>query len=235
MIGRQNSMWRVCSWQPGRQIRTCRGSSLAKELYEDDPQVLGNAASMRSVCILHGDPEKGADLLDSREDLGLLGSDCAAYYALVLSACGRGDEARQARRQLTARHCCPSCAHRWIARSERLRRTPPRFPRNDRELLRRVERTCPVSSPSMDLICGKSPLALQPRCWRWAGVTHCVPGELTSMPETTSSTRIDCCPTMRKTLLFSFSVAWLRASVLRLRERNATSDTGAYSDTGRRL
>ena len=51
--------------------------------------------SMRSVCILHGDPEKGADLLDSREDLGLLGSDCAAYYALVLSACGRGDEARQ--------------------------------------------------------------------------------------------------------------------------------------------
>jgi hypothetical protein len=56
---------------------------------------LGNAALYAFGLYLQGNPEKGADLLDSREDLELLGSDCAAYYALVLSACGRGDEARQ--------------------------------------------------------------------------------------------------------------------------------------------
>jgi tetratricopeptide (TPR) repeat protein len=77
----------------GRQIK--RAGGLAKELYEDDPQVLGNAALYAFGLYLQGDPEKGADLFDSREDLELLGSDGAAYYALVLSACGRGDEARQ--------------------------------------------------------------------------------------------------------------------------------------------
>jgi Flp pilus assembly protein TadD len=68
---------------------------LAKELYEDDPQALGNAALYAFGLYLQGDPEKAADLLDSRADWEQLGSDGAAYYALVLSACGRGDEARQ--------------------------------------------------------------------------------------------------------------------------------------------
>ena len=77
----------------GRQIE--RAGSLAKELYEDDPQALGNAALYAFGLHLQGDSEKGADLLDSREDLNQLGSDGAAYYALVLSACGRDDEARQ--------------------------------------------------------------------------------------------------------------------------------------------
>jgi hypothetical protein len=77
----------------GRQIK--RAGRLAKELYEDDPQALGNAALYAFGLYLQGDPEKGADLLDSRADWEQLGSDGAAYYALVLSACGRGDEARQ--------------------------------------------------------------------------------------------------------------------------------------------
>ena len=51
-----------------------------------------------------------------------------------------------------------------------------------------------------------------------------------------SFTRIDCCRTMRKTLLvlvFCGLAACGRSSALR--ERNATSDTGADSDTGRRF
>ena len=77
----------------GRQIE--RAGRLAKELYEDDPQTLGNAALHAFGLHLRGDTEKGADLLDSREDLERLGSDGSAYYALILSACGRHDEARQ--------------------------------------------------------------------------------------------------------------------------------------------
>jgi tetratricopeptide (TPR) repeat protein len=78
----------------GREIE--RAGRLAKELYEDDPQALGNAALYAFGLHLQGDPGKGADLLDLREDLKQLGSDSATYYALILSACGRVDEARQA-------------------------------------------------------------------------------------------------------------------------------------------
>jgi hypothetical protein len=44
---------------------------------------------------LQGKPEKGAKLLDAREDLDQLGNDGRAYYALIISACGRADEARR--------------------------------------------------------------------------------------------------------------------------------------------
>jgi tetratricopeptide (TPR) repeat protein len=77
----------------GRQIE--RAGRLAKELYEDDPRILGNAALHAFGLHLQGDTKKGADLLDSREDLERLGSDGAAYWALILSACGRHDEARR--------------------------------------------------------------------------------------------------------------------------------------------
>ena len=77
----------------GRQIE--RAGRLAKELYENDPQALGNAALYAFGLHLQGDTEKGADLLDSRQDLDQLGSDGAAYCALVFSACGKGDKARQ--------------------------------------------------------------------------------------------------------------------------------------------
>ena len=87
-------------------------------------------------------------------------------------------------RQLTARHCCPSCVHRWIVRSERLRRTPPPCPWNNRELLRRVERTRPVSSsvdgPDPEEIAISS-VAAEMLAVR-KEVTRGVPGELTSMP-----------------------------------------------------
>jgi hypothetical protein len=56
---------------------------------------LGNAALYAFGLHLQGDTEKGADLLDSREDLEQLGSDGAAYCALVFSACGKDDKARQ--------------------------------------------------------------------------------------------------------------------------------------------
>jgi tetratricopeptide (TPR) repeat protein len=78
----------------GRQID--RAGRLARELYEDDPRVLGNAALYAFSLHLQGDPERAADLLDSRDDIERLGGEGAAYYALVLSACGRRDEARQA-------------------------------------------------------------------------------------------------------------------------------------------
>jgi hypothetical protein len=78
----------------GRQIE--RAGRLAKELYEDDPRSLGNAALYAFSLHLQGNPDKGADLLDSRDDVGQLGSEGAAYYALLLSACGRRDEARRA-------------------------------------------------------------------------------------------------------------------------------------------
>jgi hypothetical protein len=51
--------------------------------------------STRIGLMLQGKPEKGAKLLDSREDLDQLGNDARAYYALIISACGRGDEARR--------------------------------------------------------------------------------------------------------------------------------------------
>ncbi|HEY5705720.1 MAG TPA: hypothetical protein VIS96_09115 [Terrimicrobiaceae bacterium] len=72
-----------------------RAGRLAQELYEDDPRSLGNAALYAFGLYLQGHPEKGVDLLDSREDLEQLGGDEAAYYALILSACGRGNEARR--------------------------------------------------------------------------------------------------------------------------------------------
>jgi tetratricopeptide (TPR) repeat protein len=78
----------------GRQID--RAGRLAKELYEDDPRALGNAALYAFFLHLQGNPEKGVDLLDSRDDVEQLGGEGAAYYALVLSACGRRDEARRA-------------------------------------------------------------------------------------------------------------------------------------------
>ncbi len=77
----------------GRQIE--RAGRLAKELYEHDPQALGNAALYAFGLHLQGDTEKGANLLDSREDLEQLGGDGAAYCALVFSACGKDDKARE--------------------------------------------------------------------------------------------------------------------------------------------
>jgi tetratricopeptide (TPR) repeat protein len=78
----------------GRQIE--RAGRLAKELYDDDPRSLANAALYAFSLHLQGNPNKGADLLDSRDDVERLGGEGAAYYALVLSACGRRDEARRA-------------------------------------------------------------------------------------------------------------------------------------------
>jgi tetratricopeptide (TPR) repeat protein len=78
----------------GRQIE--RAGRLAKDLYEDDPRALGNAALYAFYLHLQGNSEKGVDLLDSRDDVERLGGESAAYYALVLSACGRREEARRA-------------------------------------------------------------------------------------------------------------------------------------------
>lgn len=77
----------------GRQIE--RAVHLAKELYEANSQALGNAVLYAYGLSLQGDAERGAMLLDSREDLNQLGNDGSAYYALILSACGRLDEARR--------------------------------------------------------------------------------------------------------------------------------------------
>ena len=77
----------------GHQIE--RAGRLAKELYEANSQTLGNAALYAYGLMLQGEPEKGAKLLDAREDLHQLGNDGSAYYALILSACGRGEEARR--------------------------------------------------------------------------------------------------------------------------------------------
>jgi tetratricopeptide (TPR) repeat protein len=77
----------------GRQIE--RAGRLAKELYEADSQNLESAALYAYGLKLQGEPEKAAKILDSREDLHQLGNDGSAYYALILSACGRGDEARR--------------------------------------------------------------------------------------------------------------------------------------------
>ena len=77
----------------GRQIE--RAERLASELYEVDPQNLGNAALLGFALHLQGDSKKAANLLDSRNDLEQLGNEAAAYYALVLSGCGRIEEARR--------------------------------------------------------------------------------------------------------------------------------------------
>jgi Flp pilus assembly protein TadD len=77
----------------GRQID--RAGRLVKELYEGDPESLQNAALYAFSLHLQGDSKKGAALLDSRQDLHKLDNDDASYYVLVLSACGRGEEARR--------------------------------------------------------------------------------------------------------------------------------------------
>jgi tetratricopeptide (TPR) repeat protein len=76
----------------GRQID--RAGRLAKELYEADPESLENAALYAFSLHLQGDSKKGSEVFDSRQDLQKLGNDGVSYYALVLSACGRCDEAR---------------------------------------------------------------------------------------------------------------------------------------------
>ena len=77
----------------GRQIE--RAARLAKGLYEENPEALGNAALYALALSLQGDPKRAADLLESRADLDQLGADGSAYYALVLSAGGRNAEARE--------------------------------------------------------------------------------------------------------------------------------------------
>jgi tetratricopeptide (TPR) repeat protein len=76
----------------GRQID--RAGRLAKELYESNPKSLQNATLYAFSLHLQGESTKAAELLDSRRDLQNLSNDGASYYALILSACGRGDEAR---------------------------------------------------------------------------------------------------------------------------------------------
>jgi tetratricopeptide (TPR) repeat protein len=77
----------------GRQIE--RGNRLAEELYEADPLNLGNAILYGFGLHLQGKSKMAADLLAARDDLHRLGNDGAAYYALVLSGCGRDDQARE--------------------------------------------------------------------------------------------------------------------------------------------
>jgi hypothetical protein len=72
-----------------------RAGRLAKELYEGDPHSLTYAALHAYGLMLQGAPQEGAKILDSRDDLNQLGNDGAAYYALILWACGRNDEARR--------------------------------------------------------------------------------------------------------------------------------------------
>lgn len=72
-----------------------RGALLARELYEDDPVSVGNAAIHGFSLHLKGDSRKAAALLDDRDDLHKLGNDGAAYYSLILAGCGRDDDARR--------------------------------------------------------------------------------------------------------------------------------------------
>jgi Flp pilus assembly protein TadD/uncharacterized protein YigA (DUF484 family) len=72
-----------------------RGALLARELYEDDPVSVGNAAIHGFSIHLKGDSRKAAALLDGRDDLNQLGNDGAAYYSLILAGCGRDDDARR--------------------------------------------------------------------------------------------------------------------------------------------
>ena len=100
-----------------RQIE--RATRLAKELYEADPRSLTYAALhayQDSSC--RGHLEEGAKILDSREDLNQLGNDGSAYYALILSACGRNDEARRFAAAIDRQEFFPNCAKHWIGCSE---------------------------------------------------------------------------------------------------------------------
>jgi tetratricopeptide (TPR) repeat protein len=77
----------------GRQVDRARG--LTEELYEVDRLNLGNAVLYAFALHLQGNSKMAADLLGARDDLHRLGNDGAAYYALVLSGCGRDEEARR--------------------------------------------------------------------------------------------------------------------------------------------
>jgi hypothetical protein len=77
----------------GRQVNRARG--LTEELYEVDRLNLGNVVLYAFALHLQGNSKMAADLLGGRDDLHRLGNDGAAYYALVLSGCGRDEEARR--------------------------------------------------------------------------------------------------------------------------------------------
>ncbi len=68
---------------------------LTEELYEADPLNLENAVLYAFGLYLQGNSQMAADLLGARDDLHRLGNDGAAYYSLVLSGCGRDEEARR--------------------------------------------------------------------------------------------------------------------------------------------
>lgn len=71
-----------------------RAARLARELYESDSKNLRNAVLYGYGLKLRGEAGKGAAILSSREDLDQLENDGRAYYALILTACGRTGEAR---------------------------------------------------------------------------------------------------------------------------------------------
>ena len=71
-----------------------RAARLAQELYKSDSKNLRNAVLYAYALKLRGEAGKGAAILGSREDLDQLENDGRAYYALILTACGRTDEAR---------------------------------------------------------------------------------------------------------------------------------------------
>jgi hypothetical protein len=70
-----------------------RAVRLARELHEFDPQNLRNAILYAYGLKLQGEPAKGVKIVDLRDDLHQLENDGKAYYALILSACGRTVEA----------------------------------------------------------------------------------------------------------------------------------------------
>ncbi len=72
-----------------------RAALLAKELYEDDPNSVSNAAIHGFGIHLQGDSRKAVALLEGRDDLHKLGNDGAAYYSLMLAGCGRDEDARR--------------------------------------------------------------------------------------------------------------------------------------------
>jgi hypothetical protein len=72
-----------------------RAVRLAKELHPWDRQKLRNAVLCAYGLKLQGKANEAAKILDARNDLQQLGSDGNACCALILSACGRIDEARR--------------------------------------------------------------------------------------------------------------------------------------------
>ena len=72
---------------------TDRAVRLARGLHESDPQNLRNAIVYAYGLKLQGEPAKGAQIVDLRDDLHQLENAGKAYYALILSACGRTVEA----------------------------------------------------------------------------------------------------------------------------------------------